>query len=51
MLLRVHYFLFSTLYSGTVGTGEVRPADILGYEVSGNHFVECYVNTVLWDVT
>jgi len=26
-----------------VGTVEVRPANILGYEVAGTHFVECYV--------
>ena len=32
-------------------TGEVRPEDILGSEVSGIHFGECYVVTALWDVT
>jgi hypothetical protein len=34
-----------------VRTGEVRPADMLGSEVSGTNCGECYVITVLWDVT
>jgi hypothetical protein len=36
-----HYFLFSILCSVFVGTGEVRPADILCSEVSSFHFGEC----------
>jgi hypothetical protein len=34
-----------------VGTGGVRPADMLGSEFSGIHSAECYVIRVLWDVT
>ena len=37
VLLRVHFFLFSVLCSSIVGTGVVRPADMLGSEVSGIH--------------
>jgi len=33
------------LCSGIVGTGEVRPADMLGSEFSGTHIGECYVIT------
>ena len=47
-------FLFSILCSGTVETGEVGPADVLGCGVSGTHFgeyYECYVSRVLRDVT
>jgi len=39
------------LFSGIVGTDEVRPADMLGSEVSGTHPRECYVITDLRDVT
>jgi len=39
------------LFSGNVGTGGVRPADMLGSEVSGTHSGECYVIRVLWDMT
>jgi len=39
------------LCSGIVGTGVVRPADMLDSEVSCTHFEECYVTSVLWDVT
>jgi hypothetical protein len=51
VLLRAHSFLFSILCSGIVGTGEVRPEDMLRSEFSGTHFGDCYVITVLWDVT
>ena len=51
MLLRVHFFLFIILCSGIVGTGEVRPADMLRSVISSTHFGEYYVITVLWDVT
>jgi hypothetical protein len=43
VLLRVHFFLFINLCSGIVGTDEVRPADMLGCEVSSTQFGECYV--------
>jgi hypothetical protein len=49
--IRVRFFLFSNLCSGILGTGKVWPADMIGSEVSGTHFGECYVITVLWDVT
>jgi len=39
------------LGNGFVGTREVRPADMLGSEVSGTDCGEFYVITVLWDVT
>jgi hypothetical protein len=39
------------LCSGIVDTGEVWTADILGSKDSGTHFVECYVSTVLSNVT
>jgi hypothetical protein len=32
-----------------MGTGEGRPAEILGFEVSDIQFAECYIITVLWD--
>ena len=51
MLLHVHSFLFSTLCSGIVDTGEVRPTDVLDSEVSGIDCGKCYVITVLRDVT
>jgi len=38
VLLRVHSFLFSNLGSGVVDSGEVRPEDMLGSEVSDTHF-------------
>jgi hypothetical protein len=34
-----------------VGTGEVRPAEMLGSLVSGTHSGDGYVITVLCDVT
>jgi len=39
------------LFSGIIGTGVVRPADMLGSDVSGNLSGECYVIVVLWGVT
>jgi len=39
------------LFNGIVGTGDVWPADLLVSEVSGTPSGECYVITVLWDVT
>jgi hypothetical protein len=51
VLLHVHHFLFSNLFSGIVGSGELRPADMFRSEDSGTHFAEGYVNTGLWDVT
>jgi len=39
------------MYSGIVGTGEVRRAEMFGSEFSGTHCGECYVITVWWDVT
>jgi hypothetical protein len=50
-LQRLHSFLFSLLCEGTVDTGEVRPADMLGSEFSGNRFGEFCVITVWWDET
>jgi hypothetical protein len=50
-LLHVHFFPFSILCPGIVGTGEVRTADMLGSEVTGTDCAECYVIAVLWDVT
>jgi hypothetical protein len=49
--LGVHSFLFSIMCSGIMGIGVARPADMLDFEISGAHFGECYVITVLWDVT
>jgi len=51
VLLRVHFYLFSILRSGIVGTGVVWPADMLISDVFGTHFVDCYVITLFWDVT
>jgi hypothetical protein len=51
VLLHFHSFLFIILCSGVLGTSVVRPADMLGFEVSGTQFGEFYVITVLWDVT
>jgi hypothetical protein len=51
VLLRDHSFFFGILYNGTVDTGVVRTANMLGSEVSGTDCAECYVNVVLWDVT
>jgi hypothetical protein len=45
------FFLISVFFSGIVGTGEVRPADTVGSEVSGTYCGERYVFTLLWDVT
>jgi len=39
------------LFSGILGNGGVRPADMLGSDVSGTHSGECYVIRVLLDVT
>jgi hypothetical protein len=50
-LLIVNYFLFIIVCSGIVGTGVMRPADMLGSEVSDTKFGDCYVMTVLCDVT
>jgi len=50
-LLHFHSFLFSILCSGIVGTGLVQPEGMLGFQVSGIHFEECYVIRVLWYVT
>ena len=47
----VHSFLFSNLFSGIVGIGVAWPADMIDFEFSGVHFGECYVITVLCDVT
>jgi len=51
VLLCVYFFLFSILCSGTAGTGVLRPADILGSEVSDIYFEKCCVIIVVWDVT
>ena len=50
-LLSVNYFLFIIVCSGIVCTGVMRPADMLGSEVSGNQFGDCYIMTVLCVVT
>jgi hypothetical protein len=50
-LATLHFFMFSVLCIGIVGTGDLRPADMLGSEISCAHFGECYVIRVLWDVT
>jgi len=50
-LLHVHFFLFLILRSGIVGTGEVRPAEMVVSEFSESHFGECYVISVLRNVT
>ena len=39
------------LVGGFVGTGEVLTADMIVSEVSGTHCGECYVFTVLCEVT
>jgi len=44
-------FFFNILCSGHVVTGVLQAAVVLCFEVSGNHFEECYVITVLWYVT
>jgi len=51
VLLGVHSFLFSVLCSGILGTGVAHLADMIGFEISGTHFVECYAITELCDVT
>jgi hypothetical protein len=48
VLLRFHSFLFSILCTGIVGTGEVRPADMLPSELSGTHVGEYYVITAFF---
>ena len=47
----VSFPFFGILCSGIVGTDEMRPAGMLSSEVSGTSFGECYVLSVLWDVT
>ena len=47
VLLRFHSFLFSILCCAILGTGDVRPADMLFYEVLRTHFGECYVVSVV----
>jgi hypothetical protein len=42
------YASISLLFSGIMCSGDVQ---ILGSEFSGTPFGECYVITVLWDVT
>jgi len=51
VLLHFHSFPFSNYCGCIVGTGVVLPAARLSFEVSGTHFEECYVITVLWFVT
>ena len=46
-----HSFLFSIMCSSIVGIGVGRTADVVGFGVSGAHFGECYIITVVWDVT
>jgi hypothetical protein len=48
---KCYFFLFRIMCSGIVGTGDVRTTVTLVSEVSGTHFGECYVITLLWDVT
>ena len=50
VLLRIHSFLFSILFSGILETGEVRTPDSLGSEFPGTRFRECYINKVSWDM-
>ena len=50
-MLRVYSVPFSNLCKGIVGNGEVRPASMLGSDVLGNNFGECYIITFLRDVT
>jgi len=49
--IHFHLFLFCILFSDIVDTVVERPANMLGFEVSGTHFEECYVIIVLWYVT
>ena len=51
VLLRVHFFLFRNMCSLIVGIDDVLTRVMLGSEFSDTHFGECYVITVLWDVT
>jgi len=50
-MLHLRSYFFSVWFSGIVGTGVVQAAFMLCFEVSGNHFEECYVITVLGYVT
>ena len=50
-LLSINYFLFIIVCSSIVGTGVMRPADMLGTEVSGTEFGDRYILRVLCDVT
>jgi hypothetical protein len=47
-LLRAHSFMFSNLNSSSVGTGELRAADMLGSEISGTQL--CNYSLVGCDV-
>ena len=49
--LNCNLFLFRILCSGIVDTVVVRTVNMLGFEVSGTHFEEYYVITMLWFVT
>jgi len=40
--------MFSVMFRGIVGSGEVRPAGILGSGVPGTHSGEYYVITAFW---
>jgi len=51
VLLRAYSFVFSILRSGIVDPGGVWPAGTLDFEVSGTDFEDCYVKTVLCNVT
>ena len=51
VLLHAHFFPFTSLCSGIVGTAEVRAADMLGSTFSSTHFGECSIIRVLRDVT
>jgi hypothetical protein len=51
VLLHAHSFMFSVLFTGIVGSDEVRPKDMLGSGFSGTHSRESHVIRVLWDVT
>jgi hypothetical protein len=48
--LRAHSYLISVFCSGIVSTGAVRPADMVGSDVSGTYCGECYIFALLCDV-
>ena len=50
-LICVHSFLFTILFCFIFDTGVLRTADMLDSEVSGTHFGEYSVITVVCDVT